>query len=129
MFQAAAEGAFFHEAEHAVFQMAVEVALRAQKRPIQRSSDAAWNIGMFQRRRAADGKRWNLGGRRQVPSRDWLARRYLTEADDRQLSCPGVTELARRAKDYAALSEAARVKSDPVNYLAGLIASRPGPRG
>jgi hypothetical protein len=56
-----------------------------------------------------------------------VARRYLTGTDDRQLSCPGVTELARRARDYAALSEAARAKADPVNYLAGLIAGRIGP--
>ena len=55
-----------------------------------------------------------------------VARRYLTDADDRQLSCPGVTELARRAKDYTALAEAAKVRADPVNYLAGLIAGRPG---
>ncbi len=55
-----------------------------------------------------------------------VARQYLTDADDRQLSCPGVTELARRAKDYAALAEAAKAKADPVNYLAGLIAGRAG---
>ena len=55
------------------------------------------------------------------------ARQYLGGADDRQLSCPGVTELARRARDYAALAEAAKGKGDPVNYLAGLIAGRGEP--
>ncbi|HET6575090.1 MAG TPA: hypothetical protein VFG68_15895 [Fimbriiglobus sp.] len=52
------------------------------------------------------------------------ARDHLSGADDRQLSCPGVTELARRARDYAALAEAARAKGDPVSYLAGLIAGQ-----
>jgi hypothetical protein len=56
-----------------------------------------------------------------------VARKYLSGADDRQLSCPGVTELARRASDYDALAEAARGKGDPVNYLAGLIAGRGSP--
>lgn len=55
-----------------------------------------------------------------------VARKYLSGADDRQLSCPGVTELARRARDYAALAETAKGKGDPVNYLAGLIAGRGG---
>ncbi len=53
-----------------------------------------------------------------------IAQQYLSEADDRHLSCPGVTELARRAKDYTSLAEAARGKGDPVSYLAGLIAGR-----
>jgi hypothetical protein len=53
-----------------------------------------------------------------------VARKYLTNVDDRQLSCPGVTELARRAQDYAALSELAKARADAVNYVAGLIAGR-----
>jgi hypothetical protein len=53
-----------------------------------------------------------------------VARKYLTTVDDRQLSCPGATELARRAEDYAALSELAKARADAVNYVAGLIAGR-----
>ena len=48
-----------------------------------------------------------------------VARKYLAGADERQLSCPGVTELARRARDYEALAETAGRKADPVNYLRG----------
>lgn len=53
-----------------------------------------------------------------------VAREYLAVADERHLSCPGVTELARRAGDYGALTEAAEAKADPVAFLAGLIAAR-----
>jgi len=52
------------------------------------------------------------------------ARRFLASANERELSCPGVTELARRAGDYAALADVAKGKADPVLYLAGLIAGR-----
>lgn len=62
-----------------------------------------------------------------LPEALGLARSYLSDADDRQLSCPGVTELARRSRDYAALAEAAKGKGDAVNYLAGLIAGSTGP--
>jgi hypothetical protein len=51
------------------------------------------------------------------------AKRFLLTEDDRNLICPGVNELARRAGDFAALSEAARARHDPVGYLAGLIAA------
>jgi hypothetical protein len=53
-----------------------------------------------------------------------IARQHLAGEADRQLSCPSVTELARRAGDYAALADVARAKADPVNFLAGLIAGR-----
>lgn len=53
-----------------------------------------------------------------------VARQYLASEDERQLSCPGVTELAKQVGDYGALAEAARTKADPVTYLAGRIASR-----
>ena len=52
------------------------------------------------------------------------AKRFLGSSNERELSCPGVTELARRAGDYAALAAAAKGKADPVTYLAGLIAAR-----
>lgn len=52
------------------------------------------------------------------------AKQFLLAEDDRNLICPGVNELARRAGDFAALSEAARARNDPVNYLASLIAAK-----
>jgi len=51
-----------------------------------------------------------------------LARQYFATVDDRQLSCPGVFELAQRTRNYQALSDAARERQDPVHFLAGLIA-------
>jgi hypothetical protein len=55
------------------------------------------------------------------------AREYLGGvADERSLSCPGVTELARRVGDYDTVAEASRAKGDPVTFLAGLIAGRSG---
>lgn len=52
------------------------------------------------------------------------AKRFLLAEDDRNLICPGVSELARRANDFAALADAARARHDPVNYLASLIAAK-----
>jgi hypothetical protein len=52
------------------------------------------------------------------------ARKHLADANERELSCPGVTELARQAKDFATLTQIAEQKSDPVTFLAGLIAGR-----
>ena len=52
------------------------------------------------------------------------AKRFLLAEDDRNLICPGVNELARRAGDFASLSEAAKARNDPVGYLAGLIAGK-----
>jgi hypothetical protein len=51
------------------------------------------------------------------------ARRHLTTADPRHLSCPGVLELCQRAGDYGAFADAAREQGDAVHYLAGLIQS------
>ena len=53
-----------------------------------------------------------------------LAKQYLSDPDLRDLSCPTVTELARRAGDFATMAAVAKVSADPVNYLAGLIAQR-----
>lgn len=50
-----------------------------------------------------------------------VARRFLQDADERQLSCPGVSELCRRVKDFGALAEVARGRGDPVQFVAGLI--------
>jgi len=55
-----------------------------------------------------------------------VARTYLTDADERQLSCPGPLELCRRTGDFAAFADVARVRGDAVHYLAGLLA-RPSP--
>jgi hypothetical protein len=52
------------------------------------------------------------------------AKQFLLAEDDRNLICPGVSELARKAGDYSALAEAAQARNDPVAFLAGLIAAR-----
>ena len=52
------------------------------------------------------------------------AKRFLLAEDDRNLICPGVNELAKRAGDFAALSEAAKARNDAVGYLASLIAAK-----
>jgi hypothetical protein len=51
-----------------------------------------------------------------------IARAELAEAGP-DLSCPSVTELARKAQAYSVIAEVARAQGDPVNYLAGLIAA------
>lgn len=53
-----------------------------------------------------------------------IARQYFVTVDERQLSCPGVFELAQRTQNFAALAETARERHDPVHYLAGLIAGQ-----
>ncbi|MDB5313003.1 MAG: hypothetical protein JWO38_7205 [Gemmataceae bacterium] len=50
------------------------------------------------------------------------ARTFLLHEDERNLICPGVSELARRLNDYAALADVARDRKDAVGFLAGLIA-------
>lgn len=50
-----------------------------------------------------------------------VARKHLEGADERQLSCPSVSELCRRVGDYRALAEVARQRGDPVSFVAGLI--------
>jgi hypothetical protein len=52
------------------------------------------------------------------------AKRFLLAEDDRNLICPGVNELARRAGDFASLAEAAKARRDPVGFLASLIAGK-----
>jgi len=52
------------------------------------------------------------------------AKEFLLAEDDRNLICPGVSELAKKAGDFATLSEAAQARNDPVAFLAGLIAGR-----
>jgi hypothetical protein len=53
-----------------------------------------------------------------------VARKYLAGADERQITCPGVTELCQRVKDYETLSAVAREQGDPVRFLAGMLAAR-----
>jgi hypothetical protein len=55
------------------------------------------------------------------------AKEFLLAEDDRNLICPGVSELAKRAGDYSTLAEAAEARNDPVAYLAGLIAGHARP--
>jgi hypothetical protein len=50
-----------------------------------------------------------------------VSRKYLAKEDERQLSCPGITELCRRTGNYAALAEVARTQGDPLNFLVGLL--------
>ncbi|HEY2910224.1 MAG TPA: hypothetical protein VGI99_08255 [Gemmataceae bacterium] len=50
------------------------------------------------------------------------AQNMLAAEDERNLICPGVSELAKRLNDYGAMAEAARVRRDAVGFLAGLIA-------
>ena len=52
------------------------------------------------------------------------AKKFLLAEDDRNLICPGVSELARRAGDFTALAEAAKARNDAVGFLAGLIAAK-----
>jgi hypothetical protein len=52
-----------------------------------------------------------------------VARRFLASADQRPLTCPGITELCQRTKDFKTLAEVAREQGDPVHFVAGLIAS------
>jgi len=53
-----------------------------------------------------------------------VAQQYLNDPDGRELSCPSIAELARRANDYSALAASAQATEDPVLFLAGLIAER-----
>ena len=48
------------------------------------------------------------------------------ERQGRQLTCPNLNELCQRFKKYDTLAEVARELNDPVYYLAGLLAGKPG---
>lgn len=50
------------------------------------------------------------------------AHEFLATEDDRNLICPGPSELARRLNDYQAMADAAKARNDAVQFLAGLIA-------
>jgi hypothetical protein len=52
-----------------------------------------------------------------------VAREHLADADERSLSCPGPTALARKLGDYQAAAEVARGRDDAVGYLASVIAA------
>ncbi len=52
------------------------------------------------------------------------AKAHLLAEDERNMICPGVNELARKAGDFDTIAEAAKARQDPVGYLAGLIAGR-----
>jgi hypothetical protein len=51
-----------------------------------------------------------------------VARRYLAGTDNRRLTCPSISELCQRVKDYRTLAEVAREQGDAVHFVAGLIA-------
>jgi hypothetical protein len=52
------------------------------------------------------------------------AKKFLLSQDERNMVCPGVNELARKAGDFETLAEAAQARNDPVGFLAGLIAGK-----
>src|SRR5262249_7136460 len=54
-----------------------------------------------------------------------VAKQYLLDVDERQLSCPGTFDFAQRLEDYPSLGESARARRDRVHFLAGLIAAKP----
>jgi hypothetical protein len=53
-----------------------------------------------------------------------VARKHLTQAEGRQLTCPNLNELCQRFAAYETLAEAAKEHGDPVHFLAGRIASK-----
>lgn len=53
-----------------------------------------------------------------------VAKEYLADTGGQELSCPPLVELARRAKDFGTVADAAKAGGDPVSYLAGLIAGQ-----
>src|SRR5262249_31807421 len=53
-----------------------------------------------------------------------VARKHLTQAEGRQLTCPNLNELCQRFGAYQTLAEAAKEHGDPVHFLAGRIASQ-----
>lgn len=52
-----------------------------------------------------------------------ISRRFLTKLGEARLSCPSFVELCQQTGNYEALAEVARAQENPVNFLAGLIAS------
>ena len=52
-----------------------------------------------------------------------VARRYLANVTDRQLTCPGIVELCQKTGDYRTLAEIAREQDNAVHFVAGLIAA------
>jgi hypothetical protein len=55
------------------------------------------------------------------------AREFLSGADERGLSCPGVQELSRRRGDFTTFAEAAKARGDAVHYLAGRLSAKSEP--
>ena len=94
--------------------------LKAARTHCDRSEDTDWIIGEWERV-LADLATDPMSTRDRC---DWAAKRFLLAEDDRNLICPGVNELARRAGDFGALSEAAKARHDAVGYLASLIAAK-----
>ncbi|MCI0641054.1 MAG: hypothetical protein L0Y72_02575 [Gemmataceae bacterium] len=53
-----------------------------------------------------------------------VARKHLAKAGDMRLSCPSIVDLCQQTGDFQTLAEVALEQSNPVNYVAGLIAQR-----
>jgi hypothetical protein len=52
-----------------------------------------------------------------------VARQHLADADERSLTCPGPTALARKLGDFRAAAEVARGRGDAVGYVVSMIAA------
>ncbi|MBI1833106.1 MAG: hypothetical protein HYR84_16825, partial [Planctomycetes bacterium] len=61
---------------------------------------------------------------REVEALDAL-RTYIAPLGEIRLSCPNLVELVQKTKRYDVLAEVARSQGHAVNFVAGLIASRP----
>lgn len=56
-----------------------------------------------------------------------VARKYLNDVADNEITCPSIPELCRRVQDYQGLAEVARQRGDVVHFMAGLIAANHTP--
>jgi hypothetical protein len=59
-----------------------------------------------------------------LPDAVAVAKEHLNNTEGRELSCPPLTELARRAGDHSTAAAAAKAGGDPVTYLASLIVGK-----
>jgi len=54
--------------------------------------------------------------------------KYIAPLGEIRLSCPNLVELVQKTKRYDVLADVAKSQGNAVNFLAGLIAARPGER-
>jgi hypothetical protein len=53
-----------------------------------------------------------------------VARKHLAHLNGQRLTCPSLSELCHKVKDYRTLAEVAREQGDPVHFVAGLLAAK-----